>query len=218
MLARANRVLDRCDMELCHWRPDELVKRSRFESAGMGELSYRDFQLIRALLLPGQLDVEEATFLGELVRATSPARPIIEIGTLFAFSTLVIAMQKARDQPLITVDNYSWNPLSLPPSLHRHVTQSVFGGASGQANIEFRDEDKEAFYREYTGGPPALFFCDADHSCEATLRDLTWAREAGAEVICGHDYNDECPGVKAAVDKLGGSAALTGSLYVLAQS
>ena len=51
--------------------------------------------------------------------------PIIEIGTLFGRSTLVIAANKALERKLITVDNYSWNPIGLDADTHYRITKNL---------------------------------------------------------------------------------------------
>jgi hypothetical protein len=76
--------------------------------------------------------------------------------------------------------------------------------------------DKDEFYRTYQGPPPAVFFCDADHSYEATKADMLWARSVGATVICGDDYDHPFQqGTAQAVDELGGPKRLAGGLFVL---
>jgi predicted O-methyltransferase YrrM len=50
-----------------------------------------------------------------LVQQSDPIRPIIEIGTLFGWSTLLICLFKDPGQKRITVDNHSWNPLGITP-------------------------------------------------------------------------------------------------------
>ena len=61
-----------------------------------------------------------------------------------------------------------------------------------------------------------LVFLDADHSYDATVADIHWARSAGADVVCGHDYQPDWPGVIQAVDEAGGCARKVESLWVLA--
>jgi hypothetical protein len=177
--------------------------------------SCADLHALRALCPPGQLSLAEARLLGELV-ATCPApRPIIEIGTLFGWSTLVIALFKAPAQPLITVDNYSWNSLGLSPEGHREATERVLGEAIERFAVRRVVSDKTAFFAGYDGPPPALVFCDAVHTYEATRADLEWARRVGAEIICGDDYEPRFEGVMRAVDELGGPRRLVDGFFVL---
>ena len=179
-------------------------------------LTYTEAQCYNALANRGQLSINEGRLLGDLVRSTDITRPIIEIGTLFGFSTIVISLFKQRQQPLITVDNYCWNPLGISPDVHFEVTKNRLAEIVAKHNARLLRMDKNDFYRTYDGPPPALFFCDADHSYEATKRDIMWAQSVGASIICGDDYDLASePGVKRAVDELGGPRQLADGLFVL---
>ena len=67
--------------------------------------SFRGAQCYIASSLAGQISIDEARLLSDLVRSSEPSRPIVEVGTLFGHSTLVLTMAKRRNQPLISVDN-----------------------------------------------------------------------------------------------------------------
>jgi methyltransferase family protein len=177
----------------------------------------KEAQTYKALSGLGQLSVDESRMLGNLVTQSDPSRPIIEIGTLFGFSTLVIALFKERSQQLITVDNYSWNPLGLSPEAHYETTRTRLAELIEHHNVHAIRQDKSEFYRSWHGQPPpALFFCDADHAYEATRDDLRWARSVGATIICGDDYDlPHEDGVRRAVDELGGPRKLVGGLFLL---
>jgi hypothetical protein len=178
--------------------------------------SYREAQWYRALGNLGQLSLVEARALGDLVRGSDPTRPIIEIGTLFGFSTIVMTLAKAPAQRLITVDNYSWNPLGLRPEAHYQLTRNRLKEAIAVHGVEQRRMDKDEFYRTYDGPPPAVFFCDADHSYEATRADIAWAKSVGASIVCGDDYDHPHQrGTAQAVDEFGGPRQLFGGLFVL---
>ena len=197
----------------------ELCRLNVHERAQMPpelSLDYKDFQLQRAISAPGQLSLDEARFLGALVQRTDPSRPIVEIGTLFGWSTLVMALFKPKSQPLITVDNYSWNPLGMSANAHHYATSQVLKEAVAGHNVVQVRMDKDEFYRQYREAPPALFFCDADHTYEATKVDLLWARSVGAGIICGDDYlPGKHHGVVKAVDELGGPKELVDELFVI---
>ena len=170
----------------------------------------------RALTGHGELSMEEARFLGELVRESDPSRPIIEIGTLFGWSTKIICLFKQPQQTLLTVDNYSWNPLGLSAEDHFQITHEILAPLVKDENVIQVSSEKGNFYANYDGQPPALFFCDADHSYAATLEDLQWSRSAGASIICGDDYSpDAFPGVVKAVSEVGGAASVVDELFRL---
>jgi predicted O-methyltransferase YrrM len=44
--------------------------------------------------------------------------PIIELGTLFGHTSLLLTTVKDDEQELLTVDNYSWNPFMMPADDH----------------------------------------------------------------------------------------------------
>lgn len=197
--------------ELC-----QLYDSEKAEVPNHDQMTYREAQCYRALSAMGQISIVEARLLQELVRESDPTRPIIEIGTLFGFSTIVMALAKHPQQRLITVDNYSWNPLGISPEVHFAVTNNRLKELTREHKVEQLRRNKDEFYRNYDGQPPALFFCDADHSYEATKADLLWARSVGATLICGDDYDHPYQiGTKQAVDELGGPRRLAGGLFVL---
>jgi hypothetical protein len=165
----------------------------------------------------GSVQPHEAELLRRLVeRANGFDGPMIEIGALFGMTTVKIARWKAPGKPLITVDNFGWNPLGLTPAEHQELTTAVLGCLIDTGQVEIRVQAKNEFYEAYSGPPPALVFLDAIHTYEETKRDLDWALTCGARVICGHDYVDEFAGVRQAVDEAGGPHELAGSLWALA--
>lgn len=182
--------------------------------AQLGRPTFRDLVAIQGVNTPGEISLEESRFLGELVRRTEPPEPLIEIGTLFGHSTAVMTLFKQEHQPLIGVDNFSWNPLGLEPEFHEYATRKALAQATERYNVRIEKAEKAEFFDAYDGPPPGLVFCDADHSTEATLEDINWARSVGAKIICGHDYGED-ERVSKAVDSLGGPKELVGRLFVV---
>ena len=201
--------------ELCRYSQNEAQEAGQF-GWNIKLFNYKEFQVARTIASGSHVTLEEAQFLGSLVRQTAPEEPIIEIGTLFGFSTRVLTMHKQRRQPLITVDKYVWNPLGISPQIHELATRAALEDACLNHNVTIINQDKDAFYRDYKGQAPALFFCDANHDYQPTLDDLKWAKAIGAKIICGHDYDEENhPGVVRAVKEMGGARQLVGSVFVL---
>lgn len=164
----------------------------------------------------GEITIDEARGLGELVRRAPKEGPIIEIGTLFGWSTRIMALAKPVDQKLITVDMFVWNPWDLSSKEHQWLTGRLLAGASEKLNVEQVVMDKNLFYAGYKGPAPALMFLDAGHSYEETRRDIEFAKRVNARIICGHDYDKtNWPGVVQAVEEFGGPSELVGSLWVL---
>lgn len=209
--AAIKRALRSQGYELC-----QLYESEKSEVPQHEQFNYKEAQCYRAVGNMGQLSIEESQLLGEIVSQSDPTRPIIEIGTLFGFSTTVITLFKSPNQPLITVDNYSWNPLGISPQAHFASTSNRLKEAVAKHAVKIINMDKDEFYRTYKGPAPSVFFCDADHSYEATKADILWAQSVGATVICGDDYDHPFQrGTAQAVDELGGPRRLAGGLFVM---
>lgn len=196
----------------------ELCRLSDYELQDMPcevDMNYKEAQIYRALTTSGQISIEEARFLIELVQSSDPNRPIVEIGTLYGFSTLVICLAKKPIQKLYSVDNFSWNSLGVSSPVHLAATQKRLQECIEHYNVKLVPTSAGEFYATYSDPPPALFFCDADHSYEAVKADIRWAKEAKATIICGDDYAPKHTGVCRAVDEFGGPRELRGELWVL---
>jgi hypothetical protein len=175
--------------------------------------------IVRSILTRrSEVTFEESRFLGSLVQGASIDRPVIEIGTLFGGGARTIALFKHRDTPLITVDNFRWNPFGLTRAQHAALTREILADVIAYHNLTLCEMDKEDFYRAYDGGTPGLVFLDANHGYESTKRDIEWARDSGARVICGHDYSPSFPGVVRAVNECGGVRRVVGTIFELAHS
>ena len=186
------------------------IRRLRRQIGGADELA------AAALTLPiGQISLDEARFLGQLVAGLTGTGPIVEVGTLFGWSTRVMVLFKDPTRKLITVDNYAWNPLMLSPERHRQCTATALAEAVKSHGVEIVFRDKDEFFACYSGPPPALTFLDADHSYEETRKDIAWSKKVNAGLTCVHDYAPEHQGVLRAVDEAGGPKQLVQSLAVL---
>ncbi|HVX10491.1 MAG TPA: class I SAM-dependent methyltransferase [Pirellulales bacterium] len=158
----------------------------------------------------------ELNLLKELVeRSNSLPGPIIEIGTLFGYTTSRIALWRSPQKKIITVDNYCWNPWQLTPDMHHAMTCRFLHYLEASGQVEVKRMDKDEFFKSYRGEAPALVFLDADHSYEATKADIEWARNVGAKIISGHDYFAHCPGVGRAVEEAGGAIRHAGGVWAL---
>jgi hypothetical protein len=162
----------------------------------------------------GSVWQSELPFVQELVeKANALPGPIIEVGTLFGFTTTRMAVWKAPEKRIVTVDNYCGNFWHLTPASHRALTRCILSYLVETGQVEIVDADKNDFYAGYRGDPPALVFLDADHTYEETRRDIRWARQVGARIIAGHDYVFE--GVYRAVNEAGGPARLHETVWAL---
>ena len=161
----------------------------------------------------GGLTEEEEKFVSSLVREcesalvekgaaeNKKAGPIVEFGTLFGLTTRLIAAEADGKLPVITVDNFSWNPFGLPPALHEAFTRKILRTELDEGRVSLRVADSAAFRAEYDGAVPAMVFLDADHTYDAVRDEIAWAKRLGVSVICGHDYGNPKFGVTRAVDE-----------------
>ena len=180
------------------------------------EFHYRDLVIQEAMAPRGEISVAEAAFLGNLVKDLKDEGAIIEIGTLFGRSTLVMACHKSLERELITVDNYSWNPLGISADAHYRITGNILSQAIDELNVQQVKSDKSLFYSNYHEPSPALVFFDAVHTYEETKADIVWAKQVQAGIVCGHDYHPENhPEVVRVVDEFGGPKELVETLWVL---
>jgi hypothetical protein len=162
------------------------------------------------------MEAEAIPFLQELVRRSRQYQgPIIEIGTLLGVTTTHMALAKAPEQKIITVDLYCWNPWYVPPEIHEAMTAQVLHYLVATGQVERVKMDKDEFYRSYRGPAPSMVFLDAMHDYENTKRDIEWARRVGAKIISGHDYCELHPGVMQIVDEQGGPSERSASVWVL---
>lgn len=157
---------------------------------------------------------EEEALLAVIESHCKGQGPIIEFGTLFGTTTLLIAGAKESNQRLITLDNFSWNPFMMPSADHKRFTQRCLRYVISNSNVELVDIDINQFKLNWREDRPALVFLDADHRYDAVKSDIEWSVKIGAKVICGHDFGDEWPGVERAVREIFGTNFMTsGSLW-----
>jgi hypothetical protein len=158
----------------------------------------------------------EWELLAEMLQQSAQyAGPIVEVGVLAGRTTQRLAVLKAPTQKIIAVDNFCWNGWGLTPEEQWGLVKHSLAYLVQAGHVEICRIDKNKFYREYDGPPPAMVFLDAMHDYEETKKDILWARRVGAKIICGHDYKEQFPGVIQIVDEMGGPRLLRGSVFVL---
>ncbi|QEG02210.1 hypothetical protein Mal15_62950 [Stieleria maiorica] len=159
---------------------------------------------------------KEWELLAELVRESAQHDgPIVEIGVLAGRTTQRIATVKSPEQKILAVDNFCWNGWGLTPDEQFSLVQLSLGYLVETGHVEICRIDKDEFFRTYDGPTPSLVFLDAMHDYKETRKDIVWAKEVGAKIVCGHDYCDDFPGVIKAVKEFGGPTRLAERLYVL---
>jgi hypothetical protein len=164
----------------------------------------------------GTVEPEGLAFLSRLVKMSQQyPGPIIEIGTLFGRTATHMALFKAPEQKIITVDTYSWNPWGLSNETHHQLASQILHYLVQTGHVEQLKMDKGLFYATYRGPAPSLVFLDAIHTYEQTKKDVEWARSVGAAMIAGHDYADRFPGVQQVVHEFGGPREVGGTVFLL---
>jgi hypothetical protein len=184
----------------------------------MALFNYRARVIKQALIdmTRGEITFSEANFLKEIVGSIETPGTIVEIGTLFGKSTLAIASSKSPECELITVDNYSWNPLGLPGDIHFEITQHLLADAIEKYSVKSLNLDKADFFIKYKSLSPSIVFLDAIHTYDETKKDILWAKQTDTKIICGHDYDKvRHPEVVKAVDEFGGPSKVIESLWIL---
>lgn len=141
--------------------------------------------------------------------------PIIEIGTLLGVTATHMALSKAPEQRIITVDAFCWNPWGLAPDVQHDLAKQVLHYLIERGEVELIRADKNEFFAEYDGPAPSMVFLDAIHDYPETKKDIEWAKRVGAKIIAGHDYCDAFPGVVQIVDECGGPRQLGGTVWAL---
>ena len=153
--------------------------------------------------LCGGLSDEEEQGLVTLLSQNKSIGPgiIIEFGALFGVTTLLLASLKEKNQKILAVENFCWNPFGLRPEQHKSFALRFlrYGIASG--DIELAMCSSAVFRKHYNGAPPLMVFLDADHSYEAVRDEIAWAKDLGVQIISGHDYGNQKFGVTRAVDE-----------------
>lgn len=178
---------------------------------------YRYFRSLarQTRLMGGSVAEDEIPLLTELVSmAESIPGPIVELGTLFGFSTQCIAVAKSTEKKLITVDNYGWNPIGLSNKHHQELTNGNLHYLMEKCNTSLFEGSSSTFFETYASERPAMIFIDANHEYEGVKVDIEWSRKMKIPIISGHDYSNSWPGVKRAVNETFGAPTRTmGTLW-----
>lgn len=122
---------------------------------------------------------------------------IVEFGIYRGRSTKAITM--ATDGVVYAVDCWAGDMLrDIYPEFVRSFWREIDAGKV----IPQRVWTRNYFYPQIT--PPDMFFIDADHSYVAVRDDIVTGlrllKKGG--LLCGHDFSNDYPGVKKAVEEL----------------
>ncbi len=184
-------------------RNEQVGKTSSPESRYESEIrTFLEFCADPRKAFSGTVLPNELVFLEELVtKANAVEGPIIEIGTLFGFTTQHIANWKKTEKKLITVDDFTWNPIGFENETHRAFTNRILYFLFENANTELYGNSNTEFYHQYNGETPSMVFIDASHRYVDVSVDIKWAKGCNIPIISGHDYSKDFPGVTRAVNE-----------------
>lgn len=154
--------------------------------------------------IPGWLEDYEARWLAEKAHDKSL---VIEFGSWCGKSSLALSCAKR----LVCVDTW----LGTPNDCGEHdrlISEGLRPIAEWRQNTKhlpnvigivgnLRDPEIEDLLKAAYGGKADLVFIDAAHDLESVTRDIWLGKSLLSRkgIICGHDYSDAHPAVKAAV-------------------
>jgi predicted O-methyltransferase YrrM len=173
-------------------------------------LPWRDVAAGDGPAISTSITPEEAAALAGLAAS---AGDVLEIGSAFGYSAIVMALAGAR---VAAVDPHTWVPDSLA-GMERNL--AAYGVTGVAILVESSLSAMSMFAAE--GSRFGLVFIDGDHSYAAVRSDVAGAlkilRPGG--VLAVHDYGEDCccPGVRQALGEAfpAGPDELTGSLFVV---
>jgi hypothetical protein len=147
-------------------------------------------------------------------RSDKSAGIFVEVGTWAGQSALVLAPFCSR---LFCVDTWEGNPEDhLGGYAKNHGSHYVFGEFCKNMGSLLYDKVYPIKERSWAvannfNQKADLIFIDANHTQPQVEMDiLGWAKHVrGGGILCGHDYSDQFPGVKNAVDRLIPASSLT---------
>lgn len=162
----------------------------------------------------GSVDNENFLVLRALCGHVSSSKyPIVEIGTLFGYSTQALAAGKTSEQMLYTVDAYTWNPIGLDPSRHRQLTKANLRYLESVANVRVIEGTSDDFFASNAVSRASLVFIDGSHEYRQVLKDIQNSMKLNPEIIVGDDIAmDEVR--QAVVESFGENWSIEGRFWV----
>jgi predicted O-methyltransferase YrrM len=136
---------------------------------------------------------------------------VLEIGSALGYSAVVMALAGAR---VTAVDDHS-GATWLGDTYSAMTANLAAYGVTGQVGIIRGLSQTVLPALAAEGRRFDLVFVDAGHDYISVLSDVRWACQLGDVIAC-HDYGeDNCPGVKQALDQVfpAGPLTLTGTLF-----
>ena len=170
-------------------------------------ITYRD--------IPGWFDEQDAEFYARMVSECSFPATFVEVGCWFGRSTVCLAQEIQKQKKHISVfavDTWRGSPSDTDQmevvakpgeSILMAFCKNVVNAEIAEVVVPM-EMDSVSAAEIFDLNSLAFVFIDADHDEPCVATDIAaWLPKIGhGGVIAGHDYEaDNCPGVKAAVDK-----------------
>lgn len=147
--------------------------------------------------IPGWFDFEDAYDL--LYDQVSEGGVVVEIGTYLGKSAAYLAMRIRDGRKVIhffTVDHFQQGESSYPQTLANLAAADVLCQVTV---LQMESAAAAALFKD--SGVDAVWI-DGCHDYEAVKRDIELWLPKTSRFIGGHDYTDQWPGVKSAVDEI----------------
>ncbi len=173
------------------------------------------------LSIPGQMAHAELDRLARLARSVPPNGCIVEVGSLFGLSSWTLAKNAPPSATVYCIDPWVREPWMSPLEEQTGQVLSFESFRNNVAGISNIIPLPGYSPREFVGWQRTvdLVFEDSVHTNPILNDNLSfWVRlvRAGG-IICGHDYCDQFPDVRAEVDRLaahfGIPVEVTGTLW-----
>jgi predicted O-methyltransferase YrrM len=158
--------------------------------------------------IPGRMHIKELERLAILARRVPPNGCIVELGSLFGLSSWTLAKNAHPSVTVYCVDAWVREPWMLPDEEQAGQTVSVETFRKNVAGLGNIVPLQGYSPRDFVGWQRTidLLFDDCVHTNPVLHQNLQFwtrfVRQGG--VICGHDYSEEFPEVKAEADALAG--------------
>lgn len=161
-----------------------------------------------------------------LLMSLGRAKRVIEIGTAFGYSTLVLASASEHVWSIdphaagVAVGNFDLHEATDVERLKLGTLAILTSNleTTGLADKVTIVQDWSQHYLEQESPDANFAFIDGDHSfgaCSVDIGNCERLLDPG-DLICVHDYDDDsCPGVRDAVNKHGGIVDVVDSIAVI---
>lgn len=173
------------------------------------KLSQNPVGVQKALVVDGFMTPQELKWLYD---KAGEVESVIELGSWKGRST--IALLNGCNGTVTAVDNWlghdpSSNGILQQQAENENIFETFKENTKGYQNLKIiRGDTKNADCK-----PADMVFIDAEHTYEGCKADISKWLPKAKKIICGHDYNNEWPGVVQAVNEAFGEVNVVGTIW-----